>query len=158
MAFRKLREKTQNFHFGKPLIPVIVLVALLAYNVLFAYNGKVSTDDDPSSWFKSVLLLIGAAVAAIVGYYKCGIRKKIEKIGLNLKDTTGAILILLWWVLSSTWILSGIIPTIIYVGITITQSSDFSAHCLIIFRFDCIPCLQDRVVYFCYGGHCHDWH
>ena len=46
MAFRKLRENAE-LSLWEALIPVIVLVALLAYNVLFAYNGKVNADDDP---------------------------------------------------------------------------------------------------------------
>ena len=42
-------------------------------------------------------------------------------------------------------------------GHTITQSSDFSAHCPD-YLFDCILVYGIVVVYFCYGGHCHDWH
>ena len=93
MAFRKLRENAE-LTLWEALIPVIVLVALLAYNVLFAYNGKVNPADDPLNGSNQFLLLIGAAVAAIVGFYNhVDYDKMIEKVGLNLKDTSEAILI-----------------------------------------------------------------
>ncbi len=133
MAFRKLRENAE-LTLWEALIPVIVLVALLAYNVLFAYNGKVNPDDDPLNGSNQFLLLIGAAVAAIVGFYNhVDYDKMIEKVGLNLKDTSEAILILLMvGALSSTWILSGIIPTIIYGGIQLLNPVIFLPIALII--------------------------
>ena len=80
MAFRKLRENAE-LSLLEALIPVIVLVILLAYNVLFAYNGKVNPDDDPLGGSNQFLLLIGAAVAAIVGFYNhVDYDKMIEKI------------------------------------------------------------------------------
>ncbi|MBK7222024.1 MAG: Na+/H+ antiporter NhaC [Saprospiraceae bacterium] len=133
MAFRKLRENAE-LTLWEALIPVIVLVALLAYNVLFAYNGKVNPDDDPLNGSNQFLLLIGAAVAAIVGFYNhVDYDKMIEKVGLNLKDTSEAILILLMvGALSSTWILSGIIPTIIFGGIQLLNPVIFLPIALII--------------------------
>ena len=72
------------------LIPVIALVGMLAYNV-FVYG------DDALSGSNQFILLMGAAVAAIVGFFnKVSYENMIEEVSNNLKSTTGAILILLF--------------------------------------------------------------
>ena len=57
----------------------------------------------------------------------------IEAIGSNLKSTTGAILILLFvGALAGTWLLSGIIPAMIYYGLQILHPSIFLPACIFI--------------------------
>jgi len=46
------------------LIPVFALVAMLFYNVFYVFG------DDALSGSNQFILLLGAAVAAIVGYFK----------------------------------------------------------------------------------------
>ena len=71
------------------LVPVIVLIGLLAYNVN-VYG------DEAISGSNQFILLIAAAVATIVGSFKkISFKKIIEKIADNLRSTTGAIMILL---------------------------------------------------------------
>ncbi len=102
------------------LIPVFGLVGLLAYNVL-VYG------DDALSGSNQFVLLIGAAIAAIVGFRnKVSYETMLEEVGNNFKSTTGAILILLFvGALAGTWLISGIIPTLIYGGLKILTPAIF---------------------------------
>ncbi|MDB9779086.1 Na+/H+ antiporter NhaC [Flavobacteriaceae bacterium] len=109
------------------LLPVIILVLLLSFNVT-VYG------DDALGGSNQFILLIGAAVAAIVGFRnKVTYDQMIEAIGSNLKSTTGAILILLFvGALAGTWLLSGIIPAMIYYGLQILHPSIFLPACIVI--------------------------
>ena len=109
------------------LLPVIILVLLLSFNVT-VYG------DDALGGSNQFILLIGAAVAAIVGFRnKVTYDQMIEAIGSNLKSTSGAILILLFvGALAGTWLLSGIIPAMIYYGLQILHPSIFLPACIVI--------------------------
>ncbi|MDB9910864.1 Na+/H+ antiporter NhaC [Flavobacteriaceae bacterium] len=109
------------------LLPVVILVLLLSFNVT-VYG------DDALGGSNQFILLIGAAVAAIVGFInKVTYDQMIEAIGSNLKSTTGAILILLFvGALAGTWLLSGIIPAMIYYGLQILHPSIFLPACIVI--------------------------
>ncbi len=126
-----LEEKiTENreLNIWEALIPVFALIGMLAYNVLVVYG------DDALSGSNQFILLLGAGVAAIVGYFnKVSYESMIEEVAQNLKSTTGAILILLMvGALAGTWLISGIIPTMIYYGLDILNPSIFLAACVII--------------------------
>lgn len=110
------------------LIPVILLIALLAFNVLFAY-GDASIEGS-----NQFTLLIGAAIAVIVGFrHKVRFSAMLEEISKNIKSTAGAILILLMvGALSGTWLLSGVIPTMVYYGLQILNPSFFLPACVLI--------------------------
>jgi len=109
------------------LLPVVILVLLLSFNVT-VYG------DDALGGSNQFILLVGAAVAAIVGFRnKVTYDQMIEAIGSNLKSTTGAILILLFvGALAGTWLLSGIIPAMIYYGLQILHPSIFLPACIVI--------------------------
>jgi NhaC family Na+:H+ antiporter len=109
------------------LIPVVALVGMLAFNV-FVFG------DDALGGSNQFILLLGGAVAAIVGvYHKVDYKSMVEEVSQNIKSTTGAILILLMvGALAGTWLLSGIIPTMIYYGLQILNPSIFLAACVII--------------------------
>lgn len=109
------------------LIPVLILVCLLAFNV-YAFG------DDALSGSNQFILLIGAAIAAIVGAFnKVTYKTMLEEVAQNVKSTTGALLILLMvGALSGTWLLSGIIPTMIYYGLQILNPTIFLAACVVI--------------------------
>ncbi len=109
------------------LLPVIVLVGMLAYNI-FIFG------DDSLSGSNQFILLLGAAVAAIVGFRnKVSYSQMLEEVSVNVKSTSGAILILLMvGALSGTWLISGIIPTMIYYGLQLLSPSIFLAASLII--------------------------
>lgn len=109
------------------LIPVVLLVVLLAYNV-FVFG------DDALSGSNQFILLIGGAIAAIVGFFhRVSYDKMLAEVAENLKSTTGALLILLMvGALSGTWLVSGIIPAMIYYGLQILNPTIFLAACVII--------------------------
>lgn len=109
------------------LIPVVLLVVLLAYNV-FVFG------DDALSGSNQFILLIGGAIAAVVGFFhRVSYDKMLAEVAENLKSTTGALLILLMvGALSGTWLVSGIIPAMIYYGLQILNPTIFLAACVII--------------------------
>ncbi len=110
------------------LFPVIALVGMLFYNVFYAFG------DDALSGSNQFILLLGGAIAAIVGYRnKVSIDSMFDTVAENLKSTTTAILILLMvGALAGTWMVSGIIPTMIYYGMQILNPTIFLASCVII--------------------------
>ncbi|WP_108425630.1 Na+/H+ antiporter NhaC [Flagellimonas amoyensis] len=117
----------KNLTIFQALIPVFALVAMLAYNV-FVFG------DDALSGSNQFILLMGGAVAAIVGFFnKVSYEQMIEEVAENVRSTTGALLILLMvGALSGTWLVSGIIPAMIYYGLQILNPTIFLAACVII--------------------------
>lgn len=122
-----MKNKVNSISLTKSLIPVIILIILLAYNVNI-YG------DDAMSGSNQFILLIGAAIATVIGLQK-GIlfKSMIDAVSSNIKSITGAILILLFvGALSGTWLISGIIPSMIYYGLQILHPTIFLPSCLII--------------------------
>ena len=109
------------------LIPVIALIGMLAYNV-FVFG------DNALSGSNQFILILGGATAAIVGFRnKVSYKVMIDEVAENIKSTAGAILILLMvGALAGTWLISGIIPSMIYYGLQILNPTIFLAACLII--------------------------
>ena len=124
-------NKNKELNIWEALIPVIVLIGLLAYNVLVAYNGE---DDDPLSGSNQFVLLLGAGVAVVVGLLnKVSFHSMIEEVSNNIKSTAGAILILLMvGALAGTWLISGIIPSMIYYGLQLLSPAVFLPATMII--------------------------
>lgn len=110
------------------LIPVFVLIALLAYNVLIAF-GDYSIEG-PNQF----ALILAAAVAAIVGFRnKVSYKQMMNEVAENISSTSSAIIILLMvGALTGTWLISGIIPSMIYYGLQILNPTIFLAACVII--------------------------
>ena len=109
------------------LVPLLFLVVLLSYNVI-VYG------DDALNGSNQFILLVGGAIAAIIGFKKkISYDSMLEKIADNLKSVTGALLILLFvGALSGTWLISGIIPAMIYYGLKILHPSIFLPACIVI--------------------------
>ena len=109
------------------LLPVFTLIALLSFSV-YLYG------EDASSGSNQIALLIGAAVAAAVGWRNGIGWQQIENaivsgISISLKP----ILILLCvGLLIGSWIMAGTVPTMIYYSLLILDPSIFYlASCLI---------------------------
>ncbi|MGV6844826.1 MAG: Na+/H+ antiporter NhaC family protein [Lutibacter sp.] len=119
--------ENKELNIWEALLPVIILVGLLAFNV-FVYG------DDALSGSNQFILLMGAAVAAIVGFKnKVSYKLMIEEVSENVKSTTSAILILLMvGALAGTWLISGVIPSMIYYGLKLLNPTIFLAASLII--------------------------
>jgi Na+:H+ antiporter, NhaC family len=105
------RKQPTLFH---ALIPIIVLVALLSVNV-------VVLGADAIAGANQIALLLAAGIAGIIsfrlGYSWPEIEKSIVK---SISSAMGAMLILLAiGSLSGTWLLSGVVPAMIYYGLKI---------------------------------------
>lgn len=109
------------------LIPVVALVGMLAYNV-YVFG------DEAIGGSNQFILLMGGAVAAIVGFFnKVSYKQMLAEVAENVKSTTGALLILLMvGALAGTWLISGIIPAMIYYGLQILNPTIFLAACVVI--------------------------
>ncbi len=112
---------------GQALLPVLVLIGLLASSVVLFGDGS-------SSGPNQIALILAAAVAAMVGLRNGYRWKEIERGIVNgISLAMGAILILL--VVGSvigTWILAGVVPTMIYYGLLIlTPTIFYAAACVI---------------------------
>ncbi len=112
--------RNKELSIGEALLPVLVLIGLLAYNVLIF-------GDDSLSGSNQFILLIGAAVAAVVGFFnRITYRQMVDEVADNFKSTAEAILILLMvGALAGTWMVSGVIPTLIYGGIQLLSPAVF---------------------------------
>jgi len=110
------------------LIPVLVVIALLSYNVIFA-GGEVV-----GAYSNHYILILGGIVATIVGLLnKTTIGTVIGEILGNLKSVGVPIVILmLVGALAGTWLISGIIPTMIYYGLKILSPAIFLPATVII--------------------------
>lgn len=109
------------------MLPVVALVLLLSLNV--SIYG-----DDALGGSNQFILLLGGAVAAIVGFgQKIAYEDMLQQVAENLKSVTAAILILLFvGALAGTWLVSGIIPAMIYYGLQILHPTFFLAACVVI--------------------------
>ena len=110
------------------LIPIVALIGMLFFNVFYAFG------DDALSGSNQFILLLGAAVAALVGFAnKISYAAMMREVGENIRSTVGPILILLMvGALSGTWLISGIIPTMIYYGLQLLNPTIFLAACVVI--------------------------
>jgi Na+:H+ antiporter, NhaC family len=125
--FLDQQKKSKKISFLEALIPIIVLIILLAYNV-FIYN------DDATGGANQFALIFSGVIAAIIGFSKkISYNDMLEAVVDNVKSTGSAIFILLLvGALAGTWLVSGIIPTMIYYGLEILNPTFFLAAALII--------------------------
>lgn len=121
-------QKQSSISLFESILPVLILISLLALNVLWAFK------QDALSGSNQFVLLLGGAFAAIIGFKnKISYTQMMAGVSKNIESTSSAILILLMvGALSGTWLLSGIIPTMVYYGLQVLHPSIFLPACLII--------------------------
>ncbi len=105
---------------GLAFIPIIILIALLAANVIVFKS-------DATNGPNQIALLMGAAVAGLVswrlGYSWDDMEKSMVK---SIGSAMGAMLILMViGSLSGAWLISGIVPAMIYYGLQILNPTIF---------------------------------
>lgn len=91
--------------------------------------------DDALNGGIQIVLLVAAAITSAIAVFYCGIEwKTIEhRIAQNFSGIAPAIIILLLiGALSGSWMVSGIIPTLIYYGLYIMHSNFFLISCCVI--------------------------
>ena len=120
-------KKTSNISLFDSLIPILLLVGLLFINVNI--YGDLSLEGS-----NQFILILGAAIALIVGLKnKVSVELVFSSISKNIKSiSTPIIILLLVGALSGTWLLSGIIPSMIYYGFNIINASFFLPACVVI--------------------------
>ncbi len=101
------------------LAPILFLIVLLTFNVIIY--------DDAIGGANQLALLFSGALAAIIGsFYGSKWEKIIEGIGNSIKSVVPAIIMLLLiGSLAGTWLISGVIPTMIYYGLQILNPTIF---------------------------------
>jgi len=109
-------------------LPILVLVGLLVVNVLLVYG------DDSLGGANQLALLFSAAVAGIIARVNGYNWKEILR-GITSSITSALpalIILLLIGALAGTWMLSGVVPAMIYYGLDILNPTIFLfASCLI---------------------------
>ncbi len=112
---------------AQSLIPIIFLIALLTASVYIF-------DDSSSGGPNQIALILSAGVGSLIGI-RNGFTWKVIQEGMvkGISLSTGAMLILLVvGSLIGTWILAGIVPTMIYYGLLILHPSIFFVACCVI--------------------------
>ena len=119
--------KSTKITLFQSLVPIIVLILLLGYNV-YIYN------DNATGGPNQFALIFAGVIAALIGFkHKISYQEMLEAVNDNVKSTGSAIFILLMvGALAGTWLISGIIPTMIYYGLKILNPTFFLAAALII--------------------------
>ena len=113
---------------GEAMIPVIILIGLLAYNILGA-GGEIV-----GQYSNHFILLFSGLIAAFVGLYnKVSLPDMIMEVWDNLKKVFIPILILFFvGALAGTWMISGIVPAMVYYGLQILNPTVFLAASVVI--------------------------
>jgi NhaC family Na+:H+ antiporter len=104
------------------LIPVLILMALLAYNIFFVEDQELL-----GTYTNQWILLMGGGVAAIVGFFnKVDVATMLSEIWENLKSVFVPLMILLLvGALAGTWLVSGVIPVMVYYGLQVLSPEIF---------------------------------
>lgn len=110
------------------IIPLTILIALLSITI-YIYGS------DSLYGGSQLCLLIASAISVMIGmkFYGISWKEYEEAISTNVKNVTQALLIILIiGALSSMWMISGVVPTMIYYGMKILHPDFFLAStCLI---------------------------
>ena len=121
--------ENKELNLFESLIPVVILMSLLAYNIFFVEDQE---------WFgaytNQFILLLGGLAAAFIGVFKkVPFAIMFQEILENLKSILVPIAILfLVGALAGTWLVSGIIPAMVYYGLQVLSPALFLPVSIII--------------------------
>tara|TARA_B110000879_G_scaffold20599_2_gene25747 strand:- start:1102 stop:2571 length:1470 start_codon:yes stop_codon:yes gene_type:complete len=121
--------RNKELNLLESLVPVLILMSLLAYNIFFVEGQE---------WFggytNQYILLMGGLVAAAVGFWnKVPLSRMIFEVWENWKSIFVPIMILfLVGALAGTWLVSGIIPAMVYYGLQVLSPDIFLPASVII--------------------------
>lgn len=102
-------------------IPLVLLISLLAINVIIFGSDSLA---GPSQ----VVLILASAVAVALGVLVCKVKWECIENAImeNIHTTSMSIYILLSvGMLSASWMLSGVVPTMVYYGIKVMDARIF---------------------------------
>ncbi len=122
-----MKKQNIKITLGEALIPIIFLISFLSIN----YQ---TFGDDASGGPNQFALILSACIAFIISFVRKVPFSQVRlSIAQNVKETTPAILILLSvGALAGTWLISGIVPAMIYYGLQILSPSIFLVASVII--------------------------
>ncbi|WP_338763953.1 Na+/H+ antiporter NhaC [Bernardetia sp. ABR2-2B] len=109
------------------LIPILALIILLVFNVLLF-------GDNATGGANQVALLLAGAIAGLVAWYlKMSWTQVMKGVLESINSAMSAVLILLMiGALAGTWMLSGIVPALIYYGLQVLTPTFFLvASCIV---------------------------
>ena len=118
----------RELNLWEALIPVVILMGLLAYNI-FLKDGEWLGE-----YSNQYILLMGGAAAAVVGFLnKSTLGTMLAEVWENLKSVFVPIVILfLVGALAGSWLVSGIIPAMVYYGLQVLNPTIFLPASVII--------------------------
>lgn len=121
-------NQNKQLNIWEAIIPVTFLMLFLAYNIFFAGGELFGT------YSNQIILVVSGVVAAIIGFLnKVSANKMVEEIWHNLKSVFVPIIILLLvGALAGSWLVSGIIPVMVYYGLQVLNPTIFLPATLII--------------------------
>ncbi|PKG52274.1 MULTISPECIES: Na+/H+ antiporter NhaC family protein [Olleya] len=120
--------ENKELNIWEALIPVVLLMCMLAYNI-FVADGEAL-----GAYSNQFILLIAGAIAAVVGFFnKVNYKLMLKEIWENLQSVFVPIMILfLVGALAGTWLISGVIPAMVYYGLQVLNPSIFLPASVII--------------------------
>ena len=115
----ELNKQTPNIL--QALLPIIVLLALIVINILFVYGDAAL--EGPNQ----VALMVGTVVVCFVGIR---LKYKWKELLNGMTKSIGSalpamIILIIIGALAGTWLVSGVVPTMIYYGLKIIHPSIF---------------------------------
>lgn len=110
-----------NLNIFEALTPVVLLILMLFVNIKF-FDGEALGE-----YSNQLILIIGGTIAAVVGLFnKATFKIMLFEVVENLKSVFVPILILLLvGALSGTWLVSGVIPAMVYYGLKVLSPEIF---------------------------------
>ncbi len=123
-----MSETEKKLPLWKAILPIALLIPLLMYNVVGVFK------DDALSGSNQFVLLIIAAITVMIGYTeKIPFSHIVGTVKSQIGSISEAIIILLLvGALSGSWLVSGIIPSMIYYGVRILNPTYFLVSCVMI--------------------------
>lgn len=120
--------ENRELNIWEALIPVVILMGLLAYNIFFADGEWLGP------YSNQIILLMSGVIAAIVGFYnKVSLKIMLAEVWENWKSVFIPIIILLLvGALAGTWLISGVIPAMVYYGLQVLSPEIFLPASVII--------------------------
>ena len=124
-----MNKSSSEISLNKSLIPVIILISLLFYNIVSFENN-----DWLGEYTYHYLLICTSLVAIILGVSeKIKVSHIINRIIESIKSiSTPIIILLLVGALAGTWKISGIIPAMVYYGLNMVDPGIFLPLTLIV--------------------------
>lgn len=120
--------ENKELNFFEAMVPVVILMILLAINI-FRFDGEMM-----GAYSNQYILLMGAFVALIGGLLnKVSPKIMLQEVWENLKSVFIPVMILLLvGALAGTWLVSGVIPAMVYYGLQVLSPEIFLPASVII--------------------------